>query len=331
MNHIFSINNEEDFLKGCIDTFNFQYNYNPVYRHYVDLLGVRREDVSSIEKIPFLPIRLFKSQRIISSADPAVEVQKIFTSSATTGMVPSKHFVTDLSLYRESFLRGFREFYGDPSEWVILALLPSYLEREGSSLVFMADELIKASGKKESGFFLYNHEELYKIMADLRSNGRKVLLLGVTFALLDAAAKFSLPQSSSDSLVVMETGGMKGRGEELSREEVHRRMKASFGVAAIHSEYGMCELLSQAYSSGEGRFTSPRWMRVVLRDFIDSSKIAAAGDNIRGGINVIDLANIYSCSFIETEDMGTLFVDGSFSVDGRLGKSERRGCNMLLE
>lgn len=340
---IFGIGSQEMFLRRCLETFQYQYNYNPVYRRYVDLLGVDRYEVRCLEGIPFMPIRFFKSQRIISSGDEAVEAEKVFTSSATTGMVPSKHYVTDLSLYEESFLRGFAEFYGPVRDYAVLALLPSYLEREGSSLVYMADRLIRESGHPESGFFLYNFQELQQRLIALRAKGQKTLLLGVTFALLDFAEKCPLAQfegniavGNTDAgkawpLIVMETGGMKGRGEELERGEVHRRLKEAFGVDSIHSEYGMCELLSQAYSSGGGIFRTPAWMKVVVRDFADGSKVIAAGNGVKGAINVIDLANVNSCSFIETDDAGTLYGDGSFSVDGRVKKAERRGCNMLLD
>lgn len=346
---IFDIHDDEQFHRCCLDTFQFQYSYNPLYRQYVNLLGIDRYAVSTIDHIPFFPIRFFKTHTIISSADTAVEAQKIFTSSSTTGMTPSKHYIIDLNLYEESFLRSFRHFYGGPSDYVILALLPSYLEREGSSLIYMAERLINLSHHPESGFYLYNHEELYRTLLALRAMGQKTLLLGVTFALLDFAAAYTLEdpniahgQSTPDwSLTVMETGGMKGRGEELPREEVHRRLKASFRVNAIHSEYGMCELLSQAYSKGDGLFQTPPWMKILLRDFIDPLKIIAGGEkraddiaagaSARGAVNIIDLANINSCSFIETEDIGTLRPDGQFTIEGRISHSERRGCNMLVE
>jgi phenylacetate-coenzyme A ligase PaaK-like adenylate-forming protein len=342
-NEIFRICNDEQFQECCLKIFHFQYSYNPVYRQYVNLLEIDRNSVNTIKNIPFLPIRFFKSHTIISSADAAVEAQKVFTSSSTTGMTPSKHYVVDLRLYEESFLSAFRMFYGDPSEYVILALLPSYLERDGSSLVYMAEHLIKLSNRPESGFYLYNHEELFSTLLALRAMKKKTLLLGVTFALLDFASKYSLEQSdargqspSDWSLTVMETGGMKGRGEELPREEVHRRLKMALGVNAIHSEYGMCELLSQAYSRGKELFQSPPWMKIVLRDFSNPFKITAsdeiaAGEKARGPINIIDLANVNSCSFIETEDVGSLYPDGQFTIESRISHSERRGCNMLIE
>ena len=255
--------------------------------------------------------------------------QKIFYSSSTTGQTPSRHCVLDISLYEKSFLGGFRQFYGKPEDYVILALLPSYLEREGSSLVYMADRLIKESGRPESGYYLYDHDRLFSTLTELRQRGQKTLLLGVAFGLLDFTEKYSLEGPNAPWLTVMETGGMKGRREELSREELHRRLTEGFGLQAIHSEYGMCELLSQAYSKGDGVFRTPDSMRVVIRDINDPFRDAAPGE--RGIINIIDLANRNSCSFIETEDVGRAWPDGSFTVEGRLKGAERRGCNMLIE
>ena len=229
----------------------------------------------------------------------------------------------------KSFLGGFRQFYGKPEDYVILALLPSYLEREGSSLVYMADRLIKESGRPESGYYLYDHDRLFSTLTELRQRGQKTLLLGVAFGLLDFTEKYSLEGPNAPWLTVMETGGMKGRREELSREELHRRLTEGFGLQAIHSEYGMCELLSQAYSKGDGVFRTPDSMRVVIRDINDPFRDAAPGE--RGIINIIDLANRNSCSFIETEDVGRAWPDGSFTVEGRLKGAERRGCNMLIE
>ena len=255
--------------------------------------------------------------------------QKIFYSSSTTGQTPSRHCVLDISLYEESFLGGFRQFYGEPEDYVILALLPSYLEREGSSLVYMADRLIRESGRPESGYYLYDHDRLFSTLTELRQRGQRTLLLGVAFALLDFTEKYSLEGPNDSWLTVMETGGMKGRREELSREELHSRLSEGFGLQAIHSEYGMCELLSQAYSKGDGVFRTPDWMRVIIRDINDPFRDAAPGE--RGIINIIDLANRNSCSFIETEDVGRVWPDGSFTVEGRLKGAERRGCNMLIE
>ena len=309
-----------------LEVFRYQYDNCPTYRRYAQLLGMSPEGLTDISDIPFLPIRFFKQYDIISSAEPHPEPQKIFYSSSTTGQTPSRHCVLDISLYERSFLGGFRQFYGEPGDYVILALLPSYLEREGSSLVYMADRLIKESGRSESGYYLYDHERLYSTLTELGQRGQRTLLLGVAFGLLDFVEKYRIDGPNDSWLTVMETGGMKGRREELSREELHRRL--SDGLA-IHSEYGMCELLSQAYSTGDGVFRTPESMKVIVRDINDPFRDAVPGG--RGIINIIDLANRNSCSFIETEDVGRAWPDGSFTVEGRLKGAERRGCNMLIE
>ncbi len=327
---IFGIDGPEAFRACAVETFRRQYDLCPQYRQYADLMEAFPDGVRDITDIPFLPIRFFKQYDIISSAEPQpVAPQKIFFSSSTTGQIPSRHCVTDLSLYERSFLAGFRHFYGAPEDYVILALLPAYLEREGSSLVYMADRLINESGHPESGYYLYDHDRLFDTLAELRRRGQKTLLLGVAFALLDFTEKYMMEGPNASWLTVMETGGMKGRREELSREELHRRLSSGFGLSAIHSEYGMCELLSQAYSSGDGIFRTPAWMKVIIRDINDPFRESAPGE--RGIIHIIDLANRNSCSFIETEDTGRAWTDGSFTIEGRLQGSERRGCNMLLE
>ena len=312
-----------------LEVFRYQYDCCPQYRRYAELLGVTPEGLTDISDIPFLPIRFFKQYDIISSAAPSAVPQKIFYSSSTTGQTPSRHCVLDISLYEKSFLGGFRQFYGEPEDYVILALLPSYLEREGSSLVYMADRLIKESGRPESGYYLYDHERLYSTLTELEQRGQRTLLLGVAFGLLDFVEKYRIDGPNDSWLTVMETGGMKGRREELSREELHRRLSDGFGLRAIHSEYGMCELLSQAYSTGDGVFRTPESMKVIVRDINDPFRDAVPGG--RGIINIIDLANRNSCSFIETEDVGRAWPDGSFTVEGRLKGAERRGCNMLIE
>ena len=327
---IFGIDGPEAFRVCAVETFRRQYDLCPQYRQYADLMEAFPDGVRDITDIPFLPIRFFKQYDIISSAEPQpVAPQKIFFSSSTTGQIPSRHCVTDLSLYERSFLAGFRHFYGAPEDYVILALLPAYLEREGSSLVYMADRLINESGHPESGYYLYDHDRLFDTLAEMRRRGQKTLLLGVAFALLDFTEKYMMEGPNASWLTVMETGGMKGRREELSREELHRRLSSGFGLSAIHSEYGMCELLSQAYSSGDGIFRTPAWMKVIIRDINDPFRESAPGE--RGIIHIIDLANRNSCSFIETEDTGRAWTDGSFTIEGRLQGSERRGCNMLLE
>lgn len=308
-----------------MDVFAFQAKNNPVYREYLSLLETDITAVGSPAMIPALPIRFFKSRRVVSA--PAPE-EILFTSSATTGMIPSRHYVTEKALYERSFTGGFRLFYGDPAGYVILALLPSYLERKGSSLVYMAGKLIQMSGDPRSGFYLYNYPDLFELLVKLKNEGRKTILLGVSFALLDFVASFKI---DFPELTVIETGGMKGRGRELSREELHKKLSDGFGVAQIHSEYGMAELLSQAYSVKEGVFKTPPWMRVLVRNLYNPFEYYTNYDvSPSGGINIIDLANLNSCSFIETEDKGQVYRDGSFTIEGRIKDSELRGCNLLL-
>ena len=313
---------EATFKQLALDVFDFQStNFEP-YRRYMELLGIDPKNVNKIEQIPFLPVKLFKNTTVYSAQEPP---QKIFTSSATTGMTPSSHPVADLSLYEHSFNRAFALFYGSPKDFNILALLPSYLEREGSSLVYMADSLIKESKNEHSGFYLYNYENLAEILTKLKFSRKKSLLLGVSFALVDFSKRYKI---DFPELIVMETGGMKGRGEELSREEIHSFIKTSFGVSNVHSEYGMAELLSQAYSDGNGLFKTPHWMKFLLRDFSNPLKITDTDE--RGGLNIIDLANVNSCSFLETEDIGINETGNLWRIPGRIYNSEIRGCNLLL-
>lgn len=319
---IFNISSEAEFAKKALQTFLFQYNNVEVYKTYVDLLKINPKQVDSIDKIPFLPIQFFKTHKIIAKGYKA---QETFTSSGTTGTETSSHLVPDVNRYIESFTRGFRYFYGDPANYVILALLPAYLERTGSSLVFMADGLIKQSGKSESGFYLYQYDELVKKLIELSEKNVRVLLLGVSFALLDLAERYNI---SLENAIVMETGGMKGRRKELIRNELHQLLQQAFGVKSIHSEYGMTELLSQAYSKGNGIFKCPPWMKVLVRD--PSDPLTATLLPMSGVLNIIDLANTYSCSFIQTQDLGTLHADGSFEVLGRMDSSPVRGCNLLI-
>lgn len=326
---IFSIDSPSAFRDCALEAFRYQYSFCSVYRKYSDLMEATPDTVREIIDIPFLPIRFFKQYDVVSSAEPSAVPQKIFFSSSTTGQTPSRHCVLDISLYERSFLAGFRRFYGSPDDYVILALLPAYLEREGSSLVYMADRLIKESGHPESGYYLYDHDRLSSTLNRMREKGQKTLLLGVAFALLDFTEKYRMEGPNDSWLTVMETGGMKGRREELTREELHGRLCAGFGLRSINSEYGMCELLSQAYSSGSGIFRTPSWMKVIIRGINEPFKESAPGR--KGIIHIIDLANIRSCSFIETEDTGRAWPDGSFTIEGRLQGSERRGCNMLVE
>lgn len=320
---IFKVKDQETFRVTALEVFYYQARHTPVYRDYLATLGVDISTIKEPEQIPFLPIEFFKSHEVMVEWKTA---EVVFESSGTTGSQTSKHHVADSSLYRESFLRGFYGFYGSPENLCILALLPSYLERSGSSLVYMADHLIKWSKHPDSGFYLDNLEELASVLKQRNNDQHPTLLLGVSFALLDLARQH--PLSLWDHITLMETGGMKGRREEMVRSELHAQLKEAFQCSAIHSEYGMTELLSQAYSSGEGRFTCPPWMKVLVRDPNDPLSLQAPGQS--GGLNIIDLANLNSCSFIATGDLGKLHEDGSFEVLGRFDQSDIRGCNLLL-
>jgi len=319
---IFNIQTEAVFTKVALQVFKHQFTNNKVYRSFCDLLYVHPSDVNSIEQIPFLPIQFFKSHKVISSLD---ETQETFTSSGTTGSVTSKHLVTDISIYEESYLKGFKHFYGDIEEYTVLALLPNYLERKGSSLVYMVDDLIQKSQKPASGFYLNNLDELANTLIRLDAANEKVLLIGVSFALLDL---IEIQQFKLKNTIVMETGGMKGRRKELIRDELHTILKNGFGVDQIHSEYGMTELLSQGYSNGNGVFDCPPWMKILTRDTEDALAIQLAGKT--GGINVIDLANYNSCSFIATQDLGKVHQNDSFEIIGRFDNSDIRGCNLMV-
>ena len=292
-------------------------------RSYLDHLGIIPSSIQFIEEIPFLPVEFFKKHKVVTGKYKA---ELIFESSGTTGENTSKHYICDLNLYKRSFTNTFRLFYGDPSGYCILALLPSYLERGNSSLVYMANELIRLSGHPDSGFYLDNLDELVKRIRDLEASGQRVLLLGVSFALADMAEKFQLDLRNT---IVMETGGMKGKRKEITREELHGSLKKGFGIPAVHSEYGMTELLSQAYSKNHGIFRCPPWMRVMIRDPYDP--LSALSRDSSGGINIIDLANILSCSFIVTQDIGKLNAGGGFEVIGRFDHSHIRGCNLMVE
>lgn len=320
--HIFEIQHAEHFKEQALAVFRLQANANPVYRAFIEHLGINPTAVNELQQIPFLPVEFFKNHRVQTATDA---VQEIFTSSGTTGQITSSHYVADVNLYIQSFSQSFNLFYGPIEDYVVLALLPAYLERPGSSLVYMAKELIAQSKQSESGFYLYNHQELYQTLQQLEAAGRKVLLLGVTFALLDFAEAFSL---SLKHTIVMETGGMKGRRKEMLREEIHGILQQAFDVSAIHSEYGMTELLSQAYSKGNGLFATPSWMKILIRDVNDPMQLQAQG--ISGGINIIDLANIDSCAFIATKDIGKIHPNGQFEVLGRFDYSDIRGCNLMV-
>ncbi|WP_299383796.1 acyl transferase [uncultured Lacinutrix sp.] len=321
-NQIFNIKTEAEFNTMALQVFKFQFDNNPVYRSFCDLLYKNPSDIKTVEAIPFLPIQFFKSHHVLSSRDNIV---KTFSSSGTTGSVTSKHYITDVKVYEDSFNYGFNAFYGDIKDYVVLALLPSYLEREGSSLIYMVDSLIKDSNHPESGFYLDNLSALSETLKRLDSEGKKVLLIGVSFALLDLVEAYTF---NLNNTIIMETGGMKGRRKELIREELHRVLKTGFGVNAIHSEYGMTELLSQGYSKGNGVFNCPNWMRIITRDTEDALTTQDRGKT--GGINVVDLANINSCSFIATQDLGRVNNDNSFEVIGRFDTSDIRGCNLMV-
>jgi len=318
---IINIQSEQDFTKVALDIFKHQFEKNTVYRSFCDLLYIHPGDIKTIEEIPFLPIRFFKSHTILSSSK---NIQETFISSGTTGST-SSHFITDLALYETSFQKGFQQFYGNIEEYVVIALLPNYLEQKQSSLVYMVDTLIRSTKNEDSGFYLNDLDALIQKIIRLEQQGQKTVLIGVSFALLDLVEK---RQFNLKNTIVMETGGMKGRRKEIIREELHTLLKDGFGVDTIHSEYGMTELLSQAYSKGNGIFHCPPWMKVLARDTEDPLSIKKT--HTTGGINIIDLANYHSCSFIATQDLGKVFSDGSFEILGRFDHSDVRGCNLMV-
>ncbi|TRX38502.1 acyl transferase [Flavobacterium sp. ZT3R18] len=335
-NDIFTISGQKQFEKIALKVFRFQYENNLVYQEFCDLLKTNPQKVKSLHQIPFLPIQFFKSHNVVSNNNP---IQATFSSSGTTAstssateqgeirtdIIRSKHLVTDVSIYEESYRKGFSQFYGNIEDYVVLALLPSYLEREGSSLIYMVEDLIQLTNNTNSGFYLNNHEELIQKLIDLDQAGQNVILIGVTYALLDLIEK---QQFQLQHTIIMETGGMKGKRKEMIREELHEQLCNGFGVTAIHSEYGMTELLSQAYSLGNGVFECPSWMQIRIRDTEDA--LTYIKDGKTGGINVIDLANINSCSFIATQDLGKKYPNTTFEVLGRFDNSDIRGCNLMV-
>ncbi len=321
LSSILQIQAPSKFEALALEIFHHQAQSNLLYKNYIDALKIAPSEIKTIAKIPFLPIEFFKSHEV-KTGDFNAEV--IFTSSATTGLVQSQHHVKTLSQYAATFLRCFQSFYGEPKEFCILGLLPSYLERTGSSLIYMVENLVEHSDNPNSGFFLYDHKKLAETLTQLEEKGQRTLLIGVTFALIDFAEKFPMKLSHT---IIMETGGMKGRGEELTREEVAKKLMSAFGVDAIHSEYGMTELMSQAYSAANGRFRCPPWMKVMVRDASDPLSTTHSG---AGVLNIIDLANLDSCAFIATQDLGKVYDDGSFEVTGRVDRSDIRGCNLLV-
>jgi phenylacetate-coenzyme A ligase PaaK-like adenylate-forming protein len=315
---------DKDSFEGlALEIFQYQSLQNPVYKQYLKYIGIKPEQVGKVAQIPFLPVELYKNHKIITGND---DFDQVFESSGTTGMIPARHYVKDIGIYHHSLLSGFRHFFGDPSEYTFLALLPSYLERKTSSLTYMMQRLMDAAPHAGNGFYLYDHEKLYFQLEELKATGQKIFFIGVSFALLDFAEKYRPDLSGT---IVMETGGMKGRRKELIREEVHQILKEAFGTEQIMSEYGMAELLSQAYAKKNGLFETPPWMRFMIRDANDP--FSPAEDGITGGLNVIDLANLHSCAFIATQDLSRKTPEGFFEISGRFDQSDIRGCSLMYE
>jgi phenylacetate-coenzyme A ligase PaaK-like adenylate-forming protein len=319
---IFTISSQKQFEKIALKVFRYQYENNLVYHEFCDFLNTDVQKVKSLTQIPFLPIQFFKSHNVVSNIN---DIQETFTSSGTTGMITSKHLVTDISLYEQSYRLAFSEFYGNIEDYAVLALLPSYLERSGSSLIYMVKDLIELSNNENSGFYLHNYDELISKLIELDNSGQNVILIGVTYALLDLIEKQNFQLKNT---IIMETGGMKGKRKEIIREELHKILCKGFGVSSIHSEYGMTELLSQAYSLGNGIFECPAWMQILIRDTEDALTYVDYGKT--GGVNVIDLANLNSCSFIATQDLGKKQPNNSFEILGRFDNSDIRGCNLMI-
>ena len=319
---IFNIQNHSDFKKQCLDIYHFQYQNNYVYQNYCNMICENPININEINKIPFLPISFFKTKKILS----VDKFEKVFYSSGTTTKSRSKHFISDLKLYQESFINNFRLNYGNINQYTIIALLPNYYENKDSSLIYMADKLIHLTKSNESGFYLDDYSKLSKKLIELDiKNERKTILIGVPYALLDL---IDFNQFQLNNTIIMETGGMKGKRKEMVRKELHDKLKSGFGVKKIHSEYGMTELLSQAYSQGDGIFKTPFWMKAFIRDINDAQNLDF--NKKSGAINIIDLANYNSCSFIATDDMGKLVNDDEFEVIGRIDNSDVRGCNLLI-
>ena len=319
---IFDIKNHSEFKKQCLDIYNFQYENNMVYQNYCNMICEDPTDVNEINKIPFLPISFFKTKKILSTDN----FEKVFYSSGTTTNSRSKHFISSLKLYQKSFINNFKLNYSDITQYTILALLPNYYDNKDSSLIYMIEKLIKLSKSKESGFFLDDYINLSKKIIELDTKKeRKTILIGVPYALLDM---IDFNQFQLNNTIIMETGGMKGRRKEMVRTELHEKLKRGFGVSKIHSEYGMTELLSQAYSKGDGIFKTPSWMKVIIRDINDAQNLDF--NKKSGAINIIDLANYNSCSFIATDDMGKHVNDDEFELIGRVDNSDIRGCNLLV-
>ncbi len=320
---------DPEFEQYALALFQFQFDNNEVYRTFCNGINITAEKVKSITQIPFLPISFFKTHDVITTL---FTPEKVFRSSGTTGMETSRHLIKSLSLYQNAYRSSFQFFYGDPNNYIFLALLPNYLERDDSSLIYMMTDLVQNSASDESGFYLYNHEDLYQKLIKLKEKGQKTILFGVTFALLDFVEHYAV---NFPDLIVFETGGMKGRRKEMVKEEVHTILTQKLGVPKIHSEYGMCELLSQAYSSGDNLFVTPPWMKIVLRDEKEpiptwQDKATSYNEPISGALNIIDFANLYSSAFIATEDLGRRHINGAIEIIGRLDSSRLRGCNLMV-
>lgn len=325
LKNIFDIKTEDDFLAASLKTFRYQYDNIEVYRKFVDYLKINPEEIESLDEIPFLPIEMFKNHQIL---DKNVSTELYFQSSGTTQMNLSKHFIADENIYQESIYKSFEQFIGKPEDFIFLGLLPSYLEKQNSSLIYMVDFLMKKSDKPENGYFLYNHEDLFKLLNELKD--KKVILFGVSFALLDFLDFCNLNSQIlqfSNNLIVIETGGMKGRKEEMTKDELLKILQEGFKTDKIYSEYSMTELLSQAYSLGQNEYQCPSWMRILIRNVEDPFSYEKEGKT--GAINIIDLANIHSCSFIATQDLGKIVGD-KFQVLGRIDHSDIRGCSLLV-
>jgi phenylacetate-coenzyme A ligase PaaK-like adenylate-forming protein len=321
---IFTIKEITEFNDLALKIFHYQAVNNAVYKEYITALGIIPDTIKSPEEVPFLPVSFFKSHSVLTGA---ISGEIVFESSGTTGMSSSRHYVADISVYEESFINGFRYFFGDPSEFVFTAILPAYSERENSSLIYMMNRLIGISKHSESGFYNDDPIRLIEKLKSIKTKGKKGILLGVSFALLDLAEKYA---SDLSGITIIETGGMKGRRKEITRQELHSVLKKAFNVDSVHSEYGMTELLSQGWSKGDGLFYCPPWMKVLIRDPQDPLTLFQ-NPGRTGGINIIDLANINSCSFLSVNDLGKLYEDGGFEVLGRFDSSEIRGCNLMVE
>jgi phenylacetate-coenzyme A ligase PaaK-like adenylate-forming protein len=322
LNEIFSVR-KDSFDLLAIEIFQYQAAHNPVYREYLGYLDINALEVRKVSEIPFLPIELFKNHKILSGS---AEAEMIFESSGTTGSIPSRHYIADLKIYQKSIEQGFRQFFGDPTDYVFLALLPSYLERNNSSLVYMVQYLMNLSNHEENGFYLYEHDKLNEAIKRLSVSNKKIFFIGVSFALLDFAENYHPDLSNA---IIMETGGMKGQRKELTRPELHDTLKNAFHSNTIMSEYGMAELLSQAYSKKDGYFETPAWMKFLVRDVNDPFSYIEEGQT--GGLNVIDLANVNSCSFIATQDLVRIMEDSRIEILGRFDNSDIRGCSLMYQ